>query len=124
MSISIGIDIADCARFKESIERLGDNFLDKIFTSDEKAYCYGQPDPACAFALLFALKEATMKAMGVGLRDGILFKEVEIIEGQEIEIRFLGKALDIINAMGDIRLHASVAHKDDVAVAVVVIEKI
>jgi holo-[acyl-carrier protein] synthase len=124
MILGIGIDIADRGRFDKAIEELGDNFLDKMFTSNEKEYCNRQPDPASAYARLFALKEAAMKAMGVGLRDGILFTEIEIIEGKEIEIRLSGKAEGILNSMGEVRLHSSAAYRDIVAAAVVIIEKI
>ena len=71
--IGIGIDLVDCNRIQNSIERFGDRFLKRVFTAGEIAYSNSMKFPARHFAARFAAKEALSKAFGTGNRqiDGL-----------------------------------------------------
>ena len=61
MIIGTGVDIAEVARIRESIERFGDRFLHRIFTDGEIRYCEGKASRFESYAARFAAKEAGMK---------------------------------------------------------------
>ena len=77
--INIGTDIVECARIGEMIERHGDHFKERIFTLAEIAYCQSHRKSAVErFAGRFAAKEAILKAIGTGWRNGISWLELEV----------------------------------------------
>ena len=73
--LSTGVDIIEIDRVRQVLERYGQRFLNRIFTPDEIAYCR---DRAPNLAARFAAKEATMKALGTGIR-GVGWKDIEVI---------------------------------------------
>ncbi len=75
----IGNDIIEIGRIRDSIERHGQHFLDKIFTQQEQEYCHRfKKDAAAHFAGRFAAKEAVVKALGTGFRLGITWLDIEV----------------------------------------------
>ena len=76
----IGIDIVEIPRIKGALERWGERFLQRIYTSQEIAYCRGR---APQLASRFAAKEAVMKALGTGIR-GVGWREVEVDDLQAV----------------------------------------
>jgi holo-[acyl-carrier protein] synthase len=91
--IGIGTDLVDVERFRTALERTP-SMVDRLFTDDEQAYATGRRDPAEHLAARFAAKEATMKAMGLGL-GSMRFQEIEVIRASSGE--------------PSLRLHASAA---------------
>ncbi len=79
MQIYQGIDIVEVSKLKKVIFN-NNNFISDIFTEKEKDYCLSRKDPYIHFAGRFAAKEASLKALGIGM-SGIdhTFKEIEII---------------------------------------------
>ncbi|MCF8012006.1 MAG: holo-ACP synthase [Clostridiales bacterium] len=73
----IGTDIVDITRVYNIIERRGDKFLQRVFTSREIAYCEGHRQRSQCYAARFAAKEAVLKALGTGL-SGCCWTDVEI----------------------------------------------
>jgi holo-[acyl-carrier protein] synthase len=73
--LAVGIDIIEVARIERSVERLGQRFLDRIFTNQEQIYCDGHPE---RLAGRFAVKEAVGKALGIGIGD-VRWQEIEIV---------------------------------------------
>ncbi|TMD51802.1 MAG: holo-[acyl-carrier-protein] synthase, partial [Chloroflexi bacterium] len=71
--IGLGLDATDIGRISDTIERYGERFLKRIFTEGEIAYCLRRRVPAIHFAGRFAAKEATMKALGTGHSQGVLW---------------------------------------------------
>ena len=65
----------------QMLERYGTRFLQRVFTEREIAYCTRRRDPVPHLAGRFAVKEATMKALGTGHAYGVLWKDVEVIRG-------------------------------------------
>lgn len=75
----LGNDIIEIDRIEKAIERFAQKFLDKVFTSREQAYCRQYNDFARHFAGRFAAKEAVIKALGIGFREGITWLDIEIV---------------------------------------------
>jgi holo-[acyl-carrier protein] synthase len=71
MLIGTGIDLIEIARIAHSIERFGERFLHRVYTSQEIAYCSGKRASAESFAARFAAKEAGAKALGTGISRGV-----------------------------------------------------
>ncbi|NTW05132.1 MAG: holo-ACP synthase [Peptococcaceae bacterium] len=67
MIVGIGTDIIEIERIKNAVKKNGRNFLARIFTEREIAYCYLKKDPFPSLAARFAAKEAVFKALGCGL---------------------------------------------------------
>lgn len=78
MALGIGCDIIEIGRIKGSIQRHGQHFLDKIFTSGEQSYCQKYRDPAPHYAARFAVKEAVVKAFGTGISHEISWLDIEV----------------------------------------------
>ena len=118
--IGLGLDATDIDRIAEVIERHGDRFLMRIFTSGEIAYCSRRRVPAIHFAGRFAAKEAAMKALGLGWR-GLAFRDIEITRdahGKPL-IAFHGKALERSRTLDVLSAEVSITHGRDIAAAVV-----
>lgn len=74
----LGIDIIEISRIRSALESYGKRFLDKIFTPGEQTYCMTYKDPAPHLAGRFAAKEAVVKALGIGFRQGISWRDIAI----------------------------------------------
>ena len=75
----IGTDIVNIKRFGKSLKKNGNNFKKRIFSNKEIIYCEGKKNPISFYAKRFAAKEALSKALGTGIRKGINFKDIEIL---------------------------------------------
>lgn len=78
MIIGTGIDIVNMERIEQLMARWGDLFLGRVFTEKEIVRCQRQSRPPECFALRFAAKEAFLKAIGWGLRNGIQWRDIEV----------------------------------------------
>ncbi|NOZ62462.1 MAG: holo-ACP synthase [Calditrichaeota bacterium] len=125
MIIGIGVDIVNVSRLKISIERFGDRFLKRVFTSKELEDCLGKANQFEKLAARFAAKEATVKAIGIGLRNGITWQDIEVRnDGMgKPEIHSYGKCKQMLHVLSVSRVHVSLSHSDDSAIAMVVLEK-
>jgi len=75
----IGNDIIEISRIQGVITRQGQRFLDRVFTAKEQQYCLQHKEPARNFAGRFAAKEAIVKALGTGFKDGLSWLDFEIL---------------------------------------------
>jgi holo-[acyl-carrier protein] synthase len=126
MIVSIGIDIVEVYRIRETVARTP-RFVERVFTPDERAYCEAKGAAAAqSFAARFAAKEAFLKALQTGWRGKITWQDVEIVSGENnvptLQIR--GEAKRILENSGANRVHLSMSHTTDHAIAQVVLEKI
>ncbi len=78
MIIGIGTDIASIERIQGTLDRFGERFKDRVFTSIEQAKSERRKDVAGTYAKRWAAKEACSKALGTGLRMGIAWKDMGI----------------------------------------------
>ena len=75
----IGTDIVNIKRLSKTIKVKGTTFKNRIFSKNEINYCEKKKNPFPFYAKRFAAKEALSKALGTGIRKGISFKHIEII---------------------------------------------
>jgi len=117
---AIGIDVTEISRMKKIIERYGEKFTRRIFTDREIAYCSRQINYA-SYAARFAAKEAVFKATGLGLREKITWKDVEVINNElgKPELRLAGETARIFRGH---TLYVSLSHSKEIAIAMVVVE--
>ncbi|MBN1295693.1 holo-ACP synthase [bacterium] len=125
MVFGVGTDCIEVDRIRRLVSR-GDAMLNGVFTASECTYCRSKRFPDRHFAARFAAKEAFMKALGTGWRDGIRFADIEIGHDPlgKPEIALSGKARDMLEqrATGFYRVHVSLSHVKSMATATVIIE--
>ena len=122
MIIGLGTDITELARIKASYDRFGRRFLQKILTEEEQKNL--PESPIAYIAGRFAAKEATVKALGTGFRDGLGPLHVEVLRGPAGQplLHLHGPACRRAEALGMHNAHISISHDRNAAVAVVVLE--
>jgi holo-[acyl-carrier protein] synthase len=114
----IGIDIIKINRIKEAIDRWGNNFIDKIFTENERQYCHNKIEKSQCYAARFAVKESFYKAKNHNYG----WKAIEVITEKKPSIIILDNKLKL--EMKKIKTHVSLSHTEDNAIAIVVLEKV
>lgn len=96
MIIGAGIDIVEIARIERALTRRGERMFERLYTPAERAECERRSLSWPQFAIRFAAKEAGMKAIGTGWRDGVGWRDFEATEGgRGFEIRLSGRALEL-----------------------------
>lgn len=113
----IGNDIVKIIRIEKAIEKYGDRFLNRIFTTSEKKYCLDKSNPALHFAGRFAAKEAVAKAFGTGLSKGINWTDIEIVNHRETGQPFVLLSQPLIDRFFSPTLFISISHCDEYATA-------
>ena len=79
MIVGIGSDLIDIRRIERVIERHGDRFLDRVFTATERARAERRALSAATYAKRFAAKEACAKALGTGMRAGVFWRDMGVV---------------------------------------------
>ncbi len=80
MILGIGSDLCDIRRIEQTLERFGDRFLQRVFTEAERARAERRPhDRAATYAKRFAAKEACAKALGTGIRQGVFWRDMGVV---------------------------------------------
>jgi len=118
----IGVDIINVQRMKRW--RLMPGLLERYFHPDELTAALSRGGKAdLSLAARFAAKEAFGKALGTGL-EGLVLKDIMVVNSHNgrPEIRVFGTALAALNKSGANRVHLSLTHEQDNAVAMVVME--
>ncbi|HYG73688.1 MAG TPA: holo-ACP synthase [Planctomycetota bacterium] len=126
MIIGIGIDLVEIERIKAIYQRHGPRFLNRILTPAEQSYVLQHKDPSGRLSGRWAAKEAGLKALGTGLAEGILWREVEVLpdERGKPTLTLHGKAAARAAELGGNRLHVTITHCDTLAMAQVILERI
>ncbi len=130
MILGIGSDIADIRRIERTLERFGDRFVTRVFTEIEIAKSERRRLRAASYAKRWAAKEACSKALGTGLRMGVAWREMGVVNlpsGQPT-MRLAGGALQRLHALlpdgHTPRIHLTITDDAPYAQAFVVIEAI
>ncbi len=79
MILGVGSDITDIRRIEASLGRFGDRFVERLFTDVEQARSDRRRDRAASYAKRFAAKEACAKALGTGMRRGVFWKDMGVV---------------------------------------------
>ena len=124
MIYGIGIDIVDVSRIERVVERWGARFLRRVFTENEITYCRDKARQATRFALRFAAKEAFSKALGLGFRQGLAFRQIEVLRSPlgQPHLSLHGKTRDLCQRRGINKSFLSLSDDGPYAVAVVILE--
>lgn len=124
MIVGVGIDLEETSRIRDSIDRFGDRFLDKIFTASELAFCKGKANAVERFAARFAAKEAAFKALQATWSDGLTWRDFEVLNSAEgaPRLELHGQAEVQARARGVSKTHLSFSHTKHYVTAVVVLE--
>jgi holo-[acyl-carrier protein] synthase len=116
----IGTDVVDLDRFRLALRRTP-GMVERVFTEGERAYALRKRDPTERLAARFAVKEATMKALGVGL-GAFKFHDVEVTKARsgEPSLRLSGRAAELGERRGITAWKVSITHSDLIAMAIVI----
>lgn len=122
MIVGIGCDIIEIERIARAIK--SESFIQRVFTAKEAAYCQSRGQQAAAsFAARFAAKEAVLKALGTGLREGSL-QEIAVANdalGKPL-VQLSGHFAMLAKQLGVKNIQISLSHSREFAVAYVIME--
>lgn len=122
MIVGVGCDIIEIERIARAIK--SESFIRRVFTAEEAAYCQRREQQAAAsFAARFAAKEAVLKALGTGLREGSL-QEIAVDNdglGKPL-VQLSGHFAMLAKQLGVKNIQISLSHSRDFAVAYVIME--
>ncbi|WP_395670357.1 holo-ACP synthase [Phenylobacterium sp.] len=128
MILGIGSDLSDIRRIQASLDRFGDRFRERVFTDLERRKAERKQDPASTYAKRFAAKEACAKALGTGMRAGVFWRDMGVVNlpsGQPT-LALTGGALARLQAMTPpgmaAHIHLSLTDDHPYAQAFVIIE--
>ncbi|MCD6329534.1 MAG: holo-ACP synthase [Candidatus Cloacimonetes bacterium] len=129
MIYGIGTDLVEVERIKKELASYGEKFMNMLFTESERIYCTRAENLAIqaqCFAARFAAKEAFLKALGSGLRGGLKWKDVEVVNNGlgKPELHMQNTAKQICDDAGINKIHVSLSHTKESAIAVVILEKL
>ena len=130
MIIGLGSDLCDVRRIEKVLERHGERFLARIFTPSERAKADRRANRAETYAKRFAAKEACAKALGTGLRRGVFWRDMGVVNlpGGRPTIRLTGGALARLQAITpagcEARIEVSLTDEGPTAQAIVIISAV
>ncbi len=128
MIIGIGSDLADIRRIEKTLARFGDRFIQRVFTKVEQVKSERRKERIASYAKRWAAKEACSKALGTGLRMGVAWREMGVVNlssGQPTMHLTGGAAERLVNLMPpgrQPRIHVTITDDHPWAQAFVVIE--
>ena len=125
MILSIGIDITEVYRIRQTIARTP-RFTERVFTPNERAFCDGRGVAAAqSYAGRFAAKEAFLKALKTGWRGKITWQDIEVVSDEMGAPSFAihGEARKLLAERGATSVHLSISHTSTLAIAEVILEK-
>ena len=122
--LGTGIDIVECLRIAQMIERHGELFITRVYTDLEIEYCTARKAATQHYAGRWAAKEAVLKALGTGWRRGISWRDIEIRNDRSgrTTVKLRGGARDVMERAGISECTSSISHCRSFAVAYVVAE--
>ena len=130
MIIGLGSDLCDARRIEKVLERHGERFLARIFTPAERAKAERRVNRAETYAKRFAAKEACSKALGTGLRRGVFWRDMGVVNlpGGRPTITLTGGALARLKAITpagcEARIEVSLTDEGPTAQAIVIISAV
>ncbi len=127
MILGLGNDIIDIRRVERTIERYGDRFLSRVFTHIERMKSDGRAMRAASYAKRFAAKEACAKALGTGIRHGVFWRDMGVVNlpSGRPTLELTGGALkalvDLTPEGHDVRIDLTITDDFPMAQAIVII---
>jgi len=117
--VAHGIDLVDCPRIEQMIQRHGERFIRRVFTDGEQAYAEKNKNEVEKLAGRFAAKEAILKLVGTGWRGRIAWTDIEIINNAagQPEVTLGGEVKKIADKLGIKHISVSITHTANFAIA-------
>jgi holo-[acyl-carrier protein] synthase len=117
--VAHGIDLVDCPRIEQMIQRHGERFVKRVFTAGEQAYARKNKNEVEKLAGRFAAKEAILKLMGTGWRGKIAWTDIEVINNAagQPEVTLGGEVRKIADKLGIKHISVSITHTANFAIA-------
>ena len=129
MTIRCGTDLVEVERISRAVSRLGQPFLDRIFTGFEQADCLPDgrltPGSAASLAARFAAKEAVSKALGTGIwQQGVCWTDIAVrrLPDGSPSVELTGGALAVFERVGGQSIAISLSHEKSLALAFCVLD--
>ena len=120
--INHGIDLVEIRRIRQMLDRHAQRFLNRVFTENEQNYCRPHKLRIERLAGRFAVKEAVMKLVGTGWRDGIAWTDIETRNdpaGKPL-VNLFGQVKIMADKMGIETISVSITHTSELAIASVI----
>jgi holo-[acyl-carrier protein] synthase len=116
----LGADLIEVERIRGVLERQGDRFLERVFTDEERAYCFGKAQPHKHLAARFAAKEAVSKSFTTGIGAELGWKSASIYHGERGEplVRLDEKGQALLRQVGATHVLVTLSHTQAHAMAV------
>ena len=127
MIIGIGSDITDARRIARVLERHGERFIKRVFTETERAKAERRKNRAETYAKRFAAKEACAKALGTGIRRGVWWRDIGVVNlpSGRPTLQLTGGALNALQALTppgcEVRIDLTLCDEGPMAQAFVII---
>tara|TARA_B100001123_G_scaffold76000_1_gene85869 strand:+ start:228 stop:689 length:462 start_codon:yes stop_codon:yes gene_type:complete len=127
MILGIGTDLIDIRRIQGALDRFGDRFTTRCFTVTERTKCDSRLLRAASYAKRYAAKEACSKALGTGLRGGVFWRDMGVVNlsSGKPTIKLTGGALsrlgEIIPEGMDAQIDLTITDEEQLAYATVII---
>jgi holo-[acyl-carrier protein] synthase len=125
MIVGIGVDIVQVSRVRSGWERYGERYAQRILSESEYADFKARRHAPVFIASRFAAKEAFVKALGTGFRDGVVWRDVSVTHdplGRPL-LDCSGRAGELLRINAIDRVHLSLSDEIDYAVAFVTLER-
>lgn len=118
--IGLGADVIEVARIRGVLERQGERFLARVFTDEEREYCFRMAHPHKHLAARFAAKEAVSKSFTTGIGAELGWRSVSVYHGSRNEpiVRLDEKGEALLKAVGATAVLLTLSHTETVAMAV------
>ena len=125
MIYGIGVDLIHVVRMEAALKRFGERFIRRVFTASEAELCLRRASPGSCFALRFAAKEAFTKAVGLGMKKGMRWRDIEVFHhpGGKPGLRLHGRSREVCEEAGITVAHLSLSDDGGYGVATVVLER-
>lgn len=117
--VAHGIDLVDCPRIEQMVQRHGDRFVNRVFTAGEQAYASANKNEIEKLAGRFAAKEAILKLMGTGWRGKIAWTDIEVLNNAagQPQVTLSGEVKKIADGLGVRQISVSITHTANFAIA-------
>src|SRR4030042_5654215 len=117
--VAHGIDLVDCPRIEEMIQRHGERFVNRVFTATEQAYAEKNKNSIEKLAGRFAAKEAILKLIGTGWRGKIAWTDIEVINNStgQPQVTLTGEVKKLAGGLGIKHISISITHTANFVIA-------
>jgi holo-[acyl-carrier protein] synthase len=128
MILGIGSDLSDIRRIEKTLARHGERFTERVFTDIERRKAEGRANRAATYAKRFAAKEACAKALGTGMRGGVFWRDMGVVNKRSGQptMALTGGAAERLKALlpagHEAVIHLTITDEHPYAQAFVVIE--